>query len=81
MITVISKWPASLLGTGTEGRPAAQLPDDTRIPYMIALLPATHKQILQPADIVTDENGTTSVIIAAELSGLGWRLNIRNVTT
>ena len=80
-INVISQWPASVLGTGTEGRPITQLPGDTRIPTAIALLPATHGQILQPADVVTDELGSTSIVVAAELSDLGWRLNIRAITT
>jgi len=80
-VNVISRWPASLLGTGTEGRSATQLPGDTRIPNVTALLPATHGQILQPADIVTDELGTTGIVVAAELGDLGWRLNVRSVTT
>jgi hypothetical protein len=79
--TVISRWPASMLGTGTDGRPVTQLPGDTRIPTAIALLPAVHGQIFQPADIVTDELGTTGIVVAAELSDLGWRLNVRAVTT
>jgi hypothetical protein len=80
-INVISRWPASVLGTETEGRPITDLPGDTRIPTVTALLPSTHAQILQPADVVTDELGTTRIIVAAELSDLGWRLNIRSITT
>jgi hypothetical protein len=80
-INVISRWPASVLGTGTEGRPVTQLPGDTRIPNAIALLPSTHGQVLQPADVVTDDLGTTSIVVAAELTDLGWRLNVRAVTT
>jgi hypothetical protein len=80
-INVISHWPASVLGTGTEGRPVTQLPGDTKIPTAIALLAATHGQILQPADVVTDDLGTASIVVAAELSDLGWRLNLRAVTT
>lgn len=79
--TVIAQWPASVLGTGTEGRPPTQLPGDTRIPNVTVLLPAVHGQILQPADIITDDLGTSCIVVAAELSDLGWRLNSRNVTT
>jgi hypothetical protein len=79
-INVISHWPASVLGTGTEGRSVAQLPGGTRIPTAIVLLPSTHGQTLQPADVVTDELGT-SVVVAAELSDLGWHLNVHAVTT
>jgi hypothetical protein len=80
-IAVIAQWPASVLGTGTEGRPSTGLPGDTRIPNAIALLPGTHGQILQPADVVTDELGRAAIIVAAEHSDLGWRLNVRSVTT
>lgn len=80
-ISVISRWPASLLGTGTEGKSPTGLPSDTAIPNVIALLPATHDQVLQPTDIVIDEHGTTGIVVAAELSDLGWRLNVRHVTT
>jgi hypothetical protein len=80
-INVISQWPASVLGTGTEGRSETQLPGHTRIPTATALLPATHGQIFQPADVVTDEHGASNIIVAAELSDLGWRLNVRAVTT
>ena len=78
---VITRWPASLLGTSTEGRSPTRLPGDTTVPNLIALLPSTHEQLLQPTDIVTDERGTTGMVIAAEQSDLGWRLNIRHVTT
>jgi hypothetical protein len=80
-ITIISQWPASLLGTGAEGRSPTRLPGDTTIPSVIALLPSTHEQILQPTDIVTDEHGTSGIVVAAELTDLGWRLNVRHVTT
>ena len=80
-IDVITRWPASLLGTGTEGTSSSRLPGDTALPAMIALLPATHAMMLQPADLITDEHGTTSTIVAAELSDLGWRLNIRLIST
>jgi hypothetical protein len=80
-INIISQWPASVLGTEAQGRPITQLPGDTRIPTVTALLPSIHGQILQPADVVIDELGTTRIVVAAELSDLGWRLNIRSITT
>jgi hypothetical protein len=80
-INVISQWPASLLGTGTEGKSPTRLPGDTPISSVIALLPSTHEQILRPTDIMTDEQGTTGIIVGAELSDLGWRLNVRHITT
>jgi hypothetical protein len=79
-ITVISEWPASVLGTAPQGRPLTDLPGDTRIPTAVALLPHTHGQILQSADVVTDELGRAAIVVATELSDLGWRLNIRDIT-
>ena len=74
-------WPASVLGTGTEGKSPAHLPGDTTVPNVMMLLPSSHGQILQPADLITDESGTKGIIVAAELSDHGWRLNVRLVTT
>ena len=80
-VEVISRWPASILGTGTEGKSPTRLPGDTAVPNMIALLPSFHGAMLQPTDIVTEEQGVSSVVVAAELSDLGWRLNVRHVST
>jgi hypothetical protein len=81
MITVISQWPASVLGTGAEGKSPTGLPGDTTIAKSIALVPSVHGQILLPTDIVTDDLGIKSVVVAAELTNLGWRLIVRQVTT
>jgi hypothetical protein len=81
MFDVISGWPVSQLGTGTEGRSQARLPGDTAIPNWITLVPSIHGQIFQPSDIVTDDLGTNGIVVATELSNLGWRLNVRQVTT
>jgi hypothetical protein len=70
-----------MLGIGTEGRSATQLPGDTRIPTVTALLPLVHEQTVEPADIITDEYGTSAIVVTVELSDLGWRLNVRSVTT
>ena len=80
-LNVISRWPASLLGVRTEGKSPTRLPGDTAVPSAIALLPSSDGQLLQPTDIVTDDLGTSSIVVAAELSDLGWRLNIRHVST
>ena len=80
-ITVISEWPASLLGIGAEGKSPTRLPGDTTTPNVVALLPSIHRQIVQPTDILTDEHGTSGIVVASELSDLGLRLNIRRVTT
>jgi hypothetical protein len=80
-VTVISRWPASILGVSTEGKSPTHLPGDTVVPTMIALLPSIHQQFVQPTDIVIDERGSTSIVVAVELSDLGLRLNIRHVST
>jgi len=81
MTRVISDWPASVLGIETEGRSLSHLPGDTAIPAATVLLPSTHGKRIQRADLVTDDQGTTSLVVSSELSDLGWRLNIRQVTT
>jgi hypothetical protein len=80
-VTIMSNWPASLLGTETEGKSSAHLPGDTTIPSWTALVPYVQDQVVQPTDIVTDAQGIKGVVVAAELSNLGWRLIVRQVTT
>jgi hypothetical protein len=81
MVTVISQWPASVLEAGTEGKSPTGLPGDTTIAKSITLVPSVHGEIVLPTDIVTDDLGVNSVVLAAELSNLGWRLIVRQVTT
>ncbi len=79
--TIISGWPASVLGTDARGKSSADLPADTATQTSIVLLPAPHGRVFQSSDFVVDELGVTNVIVGAELSDLGWRLNVRQVTT
>jgi hypothetical protein len=80
-VPIISEWPASVLGTSVEGKSPTHLPGDVTISNAIVLLPSCHEQILQPTDMITDQNGSNSIVTAAELSDLGWRLNVRRITT
>lgn len=80
-VAVISRWPVSVLGIGTDGRTPTHLPGDTTIPNATVLLPSVHGQVVQPTDVITDEQGTASIVVASELSDLGLRLNIRRLTT
>jgi hypothetical protein len=80
-IDVISRWPASTLGVGTEGKSPTHLPGETTIASWTVLVPSVHGAIIQPTDIVTDDLGINGIVIAAELSRLGWRLNVHQVTT
>ena len=78
---ILTNWPASVLGINSGGKSSSGLPGDTTTAAWTILLPAVHGQILRVADIVTDENGVTGTIIAVESGELGWRLNVRQVTT
>ncbi len=79
--TIISKWPASVLAATSGQKPPAGLPSDVTMSSWTALLPSKHGQLLQSSDVVSDENGTLGVILSAELSDLGWRLAVRQVST
>jgi hypothetical protein len=79
--TIISRWPASVLGAGSEGKSPTGLPGDTTIAKSFALVPAIQGQIILPTDIVMDDLGINSVVVAAELTDLGWRLIVRQITT
>ena len=79
--SVISGWPASVLGTHSSDKPPARLPTDISVPSWTILLPPSVPSTVCPGDIITDNDGSTSVVVAAEFSDLGWRLNARLVTT
>jgi hypothetical protein len=79
-VDVISRWPASTLGIGTAGRSPTALPGETTIGNWTILVPSVHGAIIQPTDIVTDDLGMNGIVITAELSRLGWRLNVHQVT-
>ena len=81
MAQIITHWPASVLGTDSSSKPAAQLPGDTTTANWTVLMPLVRGQVLQSADIVSMADGVTGVIAAAEKSNLGWRLRVRQVTT
>jgi hypothetical protein len=79
--TLLTDWPASVLGASGSGHPDADLPTDGAIPYWTVLLPAFPGTLLRPADLMTDELGRTATISAAELTELGWRLTVKQATT
>jgi hypothetical protein len=78
---LLENWPASVLGAGGAGHPTTDLPGDSSVPLWTVLLPALPGVILRPADMMTDDLGRNSVIAAAELSDLGWRISMKQVTT
>ncbi len=78
---LLTNWPASVMGAAGGGQPEAGLPSDTTVPYWTVLLPAFAGVVLLPADLMTDDLGRSAVVSAAELTGLGWRLTVKQATT
>ncbi len=85
---LLTDWPASALSAGAGGRGA--LPADA--PGVIGgaggwavLMPATRvggvRVLLRQGDLVQDDLARTGVIASAELTGLGWRLHVRQATS
>jgi hypothetical protein len=72
--SLLAGFPASLLVGGTGDRTRSGLPDDTRVPGFVALLPAV--ACVQPhvADILTDERAERFVVTAVEALNGVWRL-------
>ena len=79
--TILCGWPASLLGIGSRDRPPAQLPGDTTLSTWTAYLPVTPGITIHVADFVTTEEGGKGIVAAVESTDLGWRLDIRRVST
>jgi hypothetical protein len=75
--TLLRDWPASVLGTSGSGRPDADLPTDSSVPYWTVLLPGAAGVVLRPSDLMTDDLGRNGIIAAAELTELGWRLTVK----
>jgi hypothetical protein len=78
---IMTNWPASVLVESREGRPLANLPTDTTVSYWTVLLPACPGTLLQSADLMSDDLGRNGIVATTELTGLGWRLAVRQVTT
>ena len=81
---LIADWPASILGTASAGHPGADLPSDSSIPYWNVLLPVLSfpdAPVLQPSDLLTDDLERVAIIVASELTGLGWRLTAKQAIT
>ena len=78
---LISGWPASVLDSGVGGRYQADLPTDTSLGDWSVLLPRLPDIVLRAGDFMSDDLGRTGVIAAAELSELGWRINVKQAAT
>ncbi|MEJ0016757.1 MAG: hypothetical protein WDN25_09335 [Acetobacteraceae bacterium] len=78
---LLEDWPASVLGATGGGRTETDLPGDGSVPTWTVLLPATPGLVLRPSDLMSDDLGRNAVVAAAELSGLGWRVTVKQATT
>lgn len=75
-------WPASVLLSGSGGANALEmLPGAPANPLWRLLLPAVPGLTFNVADLVTDDLLRSYFIEAAELTDLGWRINMRQSTS
>ena len=80
-IPLMINWPASVLGASGGGHSSGNLPGDNTVPSWTVLLPYSEGVLLRPADLMSDDLGRHAVVTAAELTGLGWRMAVKQVTT
>jgi hypothetical protein len=74
-VPIIDGWPASILAQ--VARVSGTLPESKfgNWTLLLPLLPAT----ILVGDVVTDDNGRSFLVAAAEQSDLGWRITIKQV--
>lgn len=80
-ISILTGWPAAVshsTGTGLNplDLPASVVPGNWEV-----LLPNIANLVLRTNDRITDENGRSAIVTAAELSSLGWRVIAKEVAT
>ena len=73
---LLAGFPASLLVGGVGDRTRVGLPDDTRVPGFIAMLPVVAGVVPQVADLLLDEQARKFVITAVETLDAVWRLSL-----
>ena len=74
-------WPASILKGAKGEANEVGLPGDVRQPWWDCLLPAFPGVLVEPADIVFDEQGNRYITSVCELTDLGWRLTLQEAVT
>jgi hypothetical protein len=73
---LLSKFPASLLISGVGDRTKVGLPDDTKVPGFMAMLPVVAGVTPQVADLVLDERGQKFLVTAVETLNAVWRFSL-----
>ncbi len=81
LLPLLTGWPASVLVASAGRHPISELPGDASVPFWSVLLPAAAGVSLRPADLMQDDLGRTAIVAGAELTELGWRVAVRQVTT
>jgi len=75
-----SLWPCSILAGG-KPIPAANLPSDVRDAGWKILLPISVPLLIRSADLIEDDIGRGFAVGSAELTDLGWRLEVNETHT
>lgn len=78
---LMTNWPASVMSAGGGGSSSSDLPSDTTVRYWTVLVPSVTGVVLLPSDIMSDDLGRNAVVAAAELTSLGWRINVMQEST
>lgn len=73
---LLRDFPASLLAGGMGDRTRAGLPDDTKVPGFIALMPVVGCVTPQVGDLLLDELGRRFVLTSMEGLGAVWRFSV-----
>jgi hypothetical protein len=73
---LLSDFPANLLVGGAADRSKVGLPDDTKLPGFVALLPMVATLLPHVADILTTDRGERFAVSAVEQVAAVWRLSL-----
>ncbi len=79
--TLLAGWPACVLSAGRGDRSDVDLPGDIRMGGWEILLPPTLSVDIRSDDILVDTDLLRRVVIEAELSPTGWRIQAVQETT
>ncbi len=74
--TLLTGFPASLLASGTGDRTKAGLPDDTRVPGYVAILPTVPGVQPRVSDILLNQRQERFSVTGLEAIGAIWRLSL-----
>lgn len=78
-VQLLAGWPAAItLNTGRGDGSASKLPADARQATYRALLPVSAGVTLLPSDVVEDQNNHRYLIVGAELTALGYQINLES---